>query len=52
MESETECSFCGRPPEEIEYYVEGPDVIICSLCIDLCAEVLADERAAEEDEDY
>jgi ATP-dependent protease Clp ATPase subunit len=50
MDNEIECAFCGRLPEEVDCYVQGPYVLICSLCVDLCAKVVEDERSNQEDE--
>ena len=27
------CSFCGRPPREVEKLLAGPDVYLCSGCV-------------------
>ena len=35
------CSFCGRPPEEVELLVAGPDgIFICDRCVWASAEVV------------
>ncbi|HEY4042265.1 MAG TPA: ClpX C4-type zinc finger protein [Rhodopila sp.] len=42
--SETlQCSFCNKPPSEIEALIAGPGVFICNECIALCTNAL-DER--------
>ena len=38
------CSFCGRTTPEVGQLVAGPDVWICSACVTLATEILA-ERA-------
>jgi ATP-dependent Clp protease ATP-binding subunit ClpX len=40
------CSFCGRKKSDgNRQFVAGPDgVYICDECIDLCAEILEEER--------
>jgi hypothetical protein len=38
------CSFCGRSTTEVGHLVAGPDVRICSSCVTLATEILA-ERA-------
>ncbi|MBN1270456.1 MAG: ATP-dependent Clp protease ATP-binding subunit ClpX [Kiritimatiellae bacterium] len=34
------CSFCGRPQNEVERLIAGPDVQICNKCVDLCNSLL------------
>lgn len=41
------CSFCGKDQGEVSKLIAGPDVFICDECIDLCNEIVKDERAAE-----
>ncbi|MFN2568344.1 MAG: ATP-dependent Clp protease ATP-binding subunit ClpX [Candidatus Dormibacteria bacterium] len=38
------CSFCGKGQEQVRKLVAGPSVYICDQCIDLCQEVLEDDR--------
>lgn len=39
------CSFCGRGQREAGPMVEGPnDVYICSSCVDLCHNIITQER--------
>lgn len=38
------CSFCGRSSDEVENMVTGPGVYICSECIDICHNILLEER--------
>ncbi len=47
--SNPRCSFCGRSKTEAKYMVSGPRVFICDECIDLCTEIVAEQRAAAED---
>jgi len=35
------CSFCGHPRSEERRLVAGPDLWICSECVTLCGEILA-----------
>jgi ClpX C4-type zinc finger len=41
------CSFCGKRATEVEKVIAGPtpNVAICSECVGLCAEILAEERS-------
>ena len=39
------CSFCHRPQEQVQRIISGPEgVYICDECVDLCREILAEER--------
>lgn len=38
------CSLCGKSNREVEHVLAGRRGNICSECVDLCAEVLADIR--------
>jgi len=41
------CSFCGKNQKEVYRLIAGPDVYICSNCIDLCIEIIMDEARKE-----
>ena len=39
------CSFCGRAKKQVDAFVEGPgEVFICPECIDLCYNIVRQER--------
>jgi ATP-dependent Clp protease ATP-binding subunit ClpC len=38
------CSFCGKNKNQVEKIIAGPGVFICSECIDLCVEIIEEER--------
>ena len=39
------CSFCGRAKKQVDAFVEGPGgVFICPECIDLCYNIVRQER--------
>ena len=38
------CSFCGKPHNEVNKLIAGPDVNICDECVRLCAEIIAEDR--------
>jgi hypothetical protein len=38
------CTFCGRPPGEVEKLVAGPDLFICDACVALAGQALAAKR--------
>ena len=41
----TTCSFCGKRHDEVNKLIAGPDVNICDECVNLCSEIVAEERA-------
>lgn len=41
------CSFCGRSADEVEKLIAGPGVYICNECIDVCENILKEERKAD-----
>ncbi|HOQ89136.1 MAG TPA: ATP-dependent Clp protease ATP-binding subunit ClpX [Candidatus Hydrogenedentes bacterium] len=38
------CSFCGKPHNEVNKLIAGPDVNICDECVRLCSEIIAEDR--------
>src|SRR5215211_7331931 len=43
------CSFCGKSQHEVKKLIAGPSVYICDECIDLCNDIISEEREREED---
>lgn len=41
------CSFCGKSQGEVKKLIAGPNVYICDECIDLCNEIVAEDRLQE-----
>ncbi len=41
----TTCSFCGKRHDEVNKLIAGPDVNICDECVNLCGEIVAEDRA-------
>lgn len=37
------CSFCGKPQRSVPKLIAGPGVYICSVCVALCLEIIAEE---------
>jgi len=37
------CSFCGKAKEEVKKLIAGPEVYICSECIDLSSDLINNE---------
>ncbi|HSH12220.1 MAG TPA: ATP-dependent Clp protease ATP-binding subunit ClpX [Desulfurivibrionaceae bacterium] len=42
-----ECSFCGKTQEEVKKLIAGPTVYICDECIDLCNDIVKEDRKKE-----
>ena len=42
-EKDLVCSFCGKHQDEVERMIIGPGVNICSECINLCYDLLAEK---------
>lgn len=41
------CSFCGKAVYEVKKLVSGRNVCICDECINLCNDIMADDRRGE-----
>ena len=49
-EKELFCSFCGKPKELANRLIAGPNgVYICDECIEICKEVLNEEKVKRGD---
>jgi ATP-dependent Clp protease ATP-binding subunit ClpX len=46
------CSFCGKSQDIVKKLVAGPDVYICDECIELCNEIVAEDRSKTFEEDF
>jgi len=42
------CSFCGKSQHEVKKLIAGPSVFICDECIDLCNDIIRDEKGGAE----
>jgi len=38
------CSFCGKTQHEVRKLIAGPSVFICNECVDLCREIIKEEK--------
>lgn len=45
------CSFCGKAVYEVKKLVSGRNVCICDECINLCNDIMADDRTMEINKD-
>lgn len=41
------CSFCSKSKEDVEKLIVGADVAICNECVDLCQNILTDEKVKD-----
>ena len=44
---EIRCSFCGRTQDEVKRIIAGPGAYICNECVEICADLIADEAEQE-----
>ena len=52
MSTETKlshCSFCGNHKDSVNKLIVGDDVAICSDCIDLCTQLMVDDKPNSDD---
>src|SRR5688572_32600491 len=38
------CSFCNKPKGAVRKLIAGPTVFICDECVQVCVDIIADER--------
>ncbi len=51
MDSEDQtvvCSFCGKNQDDVKKLIAGPTVYICDECIELCNEIVLEDRDQKE----
>ena len=48
-EKELHCDFCNKSQEQVKKMVAGPGVYICNECIDLCSEIVEEDKYEEEE---
>ncbi|HYX25445.1 MAG TPA: ClpX C4-type zinc finger protein, partial [Thermoanaerobaculia bacterium] len=41
------CSFCNKSQREVKKLIAGPTVYICNECIELCNDIIAEERDSD-----
>jgi ATP-dependent Clp protease ATP-binding subunit ClpX len=47
-DSETlRCSFCNKDQNDVRKLIAGPTVFICDECVDVCNDIIADDRRVE-----
>ena len=45
------CSFCGKSQREVKKLIAGPTVFICDECVDICLDIIAEDRMMEQQQD-
>ncbi len=48
--SSLRCSFCSKSQSEVRKLIAGPNVYICDECIEICTDIIDEERDLEEKE--
>ena len=43
------CSFCGKSQKQVIKLIAGPGVYICDECIELCVEIIEEEKVEKLD---
>jgi ATP-dependent Clp protease ATP-binding subunit ClpX len=41
------CSFCGKSQHEVRKLIAGPTVYICNECVEVCLDIIAEDRVHE-----
>jgi len=41
------CSFCNKTQREVRKLIAGPNVYICDECVDICLDIITEDRARE-----
>src|SRR5512143_2632939 len=41
------CSFCNKDQNDVRKLIAGPTVFICDECVDVCNDIIADDRKTE-----
>lgn len=49
-QKEVRCSFCGKTSDQVERIIAGSDAYICNECVDLCGEILDQEKQEFKDD--
>jgi ATP-dependent Clp protease ATP-binding subunit ClpX len=44
------CSFCNKSQNEVRKLIAGPNAYICDECVEICMEILTEERIVEQEE--
>ena len=44
------CSFCNKDQNDVQKLIAGPTVFICDECVEVCNDIIADDRRSEDRE--
>jgi ATP-dependent Clp protease ATP-binding subunit ClpX len=44
------CSFCNKSQRDVRKLIAGPTVYICDECVDICLDIIAEEKESDEPE--
>ena len=44
------CSFCNKSQKDVRKLIAGPTVYICDECVDICLDIIAEEKETDEQE--
>ncbi len=44
------CSFCNKSQRDVRKLIAGPTVYICDECVDICLDIIAEEKETEDQE--
>jgi ATP-dependent Clp protease ATP-binding subunit ClpX len=42
------CSFCNKSQRDVRKLIAGPTVYICDECVDICLDIIAEEKESDE----
>ncbi len=45
------CSFCNKSQREVKKLIAGPTVFICDECVDICLDIIQEDRAGDTPQD-
>jgi ATP-dependent Clp protease ATP-binding subunit ClpX len=45
------CSFCNKSQREVKKLIAGPTVFICDECVDICLDIIAEDRMLDQQHD-
>ena len=45
------CSFCNKSQREVKKLIAGPTVFICDECVDICLDIIAEDRLNEQQQE-
>ncbi len=49
VEGDLRCSFCNKSQRDVRKLIAGPTVYICDECVDICVDIIAEEREPEQE---